>query len=131
MTRRLADFGTLHMQSNHTLSLLLATMHREIKSIFQLNWTNKIKKMQIPSKSPEWWLMSAAQNKVRLFIIYPKAKSTHYSKSQIFVQKFNFDQTPTFSRVFHPNFFWQIFSWHQSCQQLKRPKPQHFHEFFT
>ena len=28
---------------------------------------------------------------------------THYSKSQIFVQKFNFDQSPTFSRVFHPN----------------------------
>ena len=30
---------------------------------------------------------------------------THYSKSQTFVQKFNFDKTPTFSRVFHPNFF--------------------------
>ena len=30
---------------------------------------------------------------------------THYSKSQIFVQKFNIDKTPTFSRVFHPNFF--------------------------
>ena len=29
----------------------------------------------------------------------------HYSKSQIFVQKFNFDKTPTFSRVFHPLFF--------------------------
>ena len=30
---------------------------------------------------------------------------THYSKSQIFVQKFNFDKTPTFLRVFHPKFF--------------------------
>ena len=30
---------------------------------------------------------------------------SHYSKSQIFVQKFNFDKTQTFSRVFHPNFF--------------------------
>ena len=29
---------------------------------------------------------------------------THYSKSQNFVQKFNFDKPPTFSRVFHPNF---------------------------
>ena len=29
----------------------------------------------------------------------------HYSKSRIFVQKFNFDKTPTFSRVFHSNFF--------------------------
>ena len=49
---------------------------------------------------------------------------SHYSKSQIFVQ--------TFSRVFHPTFFfWQCFSWNQSRQQLKSPKPQHFHEFFT
>ena len=56
---------------------------------------------------------------------------THYSKSQIFVQKFNFDKTPTFSRVFPPNFFWQFFSWNQSCRQLKSSKPQHFHEFFT
>ena len=84
---------------------------------------------------------------------------THYSKSPIFIQKFNFDKTPTFSRVFHPNFFWtiflvksklstvkksktktfsrvfhpnffwQFFSWNQSCQQLKSPKPKHFHEF--
>ena len=61
--------------------------------------------------------------------IYPS--HTHYSKSQIFVQKFNFDKTPTFSQVFHPNFFWQFFSWNQSCQQLKSPKSQHFHEFFT
>ena len=29
------------------------------------------------------------------------------------------------------NFFWQFFSWNQSCQQLKSSKPQHFHEFFT
>ena len=35
----------------------------------------------------------------------------HYSKSQIFFQKFNFDKTPTFSRLFHPKFFWQFFSW--------------------
>mgnify|MGYP006975451374 CR=1 FL=1 len=58
-------------------------------------------------------------------------KYLHYSKIQIFVQKFNFDKTPTFLRVFHQNFFWQFFSWNQSCQQLKSPKPQHFHEFFT
>ena len=52
---------------------------------------------------------------------------THYSKSSFFVQKFNFHKTPTFFTQF---FFW-IFSWNQSCQQLKSPKPQHFHEFFT
>ena len=33
----------------------------------------------------------------------------HYSKSQFFVQKFNFDKTSTFSRVFHPNFFFDNF----------------------
>ena len=44
---------------------------------------------------------------------------THYSKSQIFVQKFNFDKTL------------QFFSGNQSCQQLKCANPQHFHEFFT
>ena len=39
-------------------------------------------------------------------------------------------KTPTFSRVFHQNFFWRFFSWNQSCQQLKSAKPQHFREFF-
>ena len=34
---------------------------------------------------------------------------THYSKSQIFVQKFNFDKTPTFSRVFHPIYLFFFF----------------------
>ena len=32
---------------------------------------------------------------------------------------------------FSNKFFWQFFSWNQSCQQLKIPNPQHFHEFFT
>ena len=40
-------------------------------------------------------------------------------------------KNPTFSRVFHPNFFWQFFLWNQSCQLLKSSKPKHFHEFFT
>ena len=56
---------------------------------------------------------------------------SHYSKSQIFVQKFNFDKASTFSRVFTQFFFRQFFSWNQSCQQLKSPKPQQLHEFFT
>ena len=34
-----------------------------------------------------------------------KSQTTHYSKSQIFVQKFNFDKAQTFSRIFHPIFF--------------------------
>ena len=49
---------------------------------------------------------------------------THYSKTQIFVQKFNFDKTPNIFTSFSPKFFfWQFFSWNQSCQQLKSPKP--------
>ena len=46
-------------------------------------------------------------------------RASHYSKSQIFVQKFNFDKTL------------QFFSGNKRCQQLKCANPQHFHEFFT
>ena len=62
---------------------------------------------------------------LQVLLILQRLVSTHCSKSSFFVQKFNFDKTPTFS----PNFFCQFFSWNQSCQQLKSPKPQHFHEF--
>ena len=48
-----------------------------------------------------------------------------YSKSQIFVQN------PNIFTSFSPKFFGKFFSWNQSCQQLKSPKPQHFHVFFT
>ena len=44
--------------------------------------------------------------------------NTHYSKSQIFVQKFNFDKALHF------------FSGNQKCQQLKCANPQHFHPIF-
>ena len=37
--------------------------------------------------------------------INSKGCQSHYSKNQIFVQKFNFDKTPTCSRVFHHKFF--------------------------
>ena len=52
-------------------------------------------------------------------IFFSLSSSSHYSKSQIFVQKFNFDKTL------------QFFSGNQSCQQLKSSKLKHFHEFFT
>ena len=60
----------------------------------------------------------------RFFYSFLLLGNAHYSKSQFFVQKFNFDKTPTFSRIFHPIFFRQFFSWNQSCQQLKCPKQQ-------
>ena len=59
--------------------------------------------------------------KLFLTILLVKSKLSTAKKSR----------TKIFSRVFHPKFFWQFFSWNQSCQQLKSPKPQHFHEFFT
>ena len=48
-----------------------------------------------------------------------------------FCPKIQFWQNPNIFTSFSPNFFWQFFSWNQSCQQLKSQKPQHFHEFFT
>ena len=49
-----------------------------------------------------------ARGEVKLFLLKIKINyfdHTMYSKSQIFVQKFNFDKTPTFSRVFHQKKF--------------------------
>ena len=47
------------------------------------------------------------------------------------VRKVKFLSKDSILTSFSPNFFWLFFSWNQSCQQLKSPKPQHFHEFFT
>ena len=38
-------------------------------------------------------------------------------------------QIPNIFTSFSPKFFLTIFSWNQSCQQLKSPNPQYFHEF--
>ena len=54
----------------------------------------------------------------------------HYSKSQIFVQKFNFDKTPTFSRVFHPNFFLTIFLVKSKLSTAKKSKTTTFSRVF-
>ena len=54
----------------------------------------------------------------------------HYSKSQIFVQKFNFDRTPTFSRVFHPNFFLTIFLVKSKLSTAKKYKTTTFSRVF-
>ena len=55
---------------------------------------------------------------------------TLFEKSN-FCPKIQFWQNANIFTSFLPNFFWHFFSWNQSCQQLKSPKPQHFHEFFT
>ena len=56
--------------------------------------------------------------------------SLHYSKSQIFVQKFNFDKTPTFSRVFHPEFFLPIFLVKSKLSTAKKSKTTTFSRVF-
>ena len=68
----------------------------------------------------------------------------HYSKSQIFVQRFNFDKTiqfsreikvvnnpPTFSRVFHPKFFLTIFLVKSKLSTAKKSKTAAFSWVFT
>ena len=75
-------------------------------------------------KSQEWnksWNLVKLNEQQKHTIL----KVKFLSKNSILTKK------PTFSRVFHPNFFWQFFSWNQSCHQLRSLKPQHFHEFFT
>ena len=52
-------------------------------------------------------------------------------KNSNFCPKNQFWPNPNIFTTFSPKFVWQFFSWNQSCQQLKSPKPQRFHEFFT
>ena len=63
--------------------------------------------------------------------VIKKNSSTHYSKSQIFVQKFNFDKTPTFSRVFLPKFFLTIFLVKSKLSTAKKSKTTTFSRVFT
>ena len=54
---------------------------------------------------------------------------TPFEKSNL-VQKFNFDKTPTFSRVFHPNFFGTIFLVKSKLSTAKKPKTTTFSRVF-
>ena len=56
--------------------------------------------------------------------------TTLFEKSN-FCPKIQFWQNHNIFTSLSPNFFGQFFSWNQSCQQLKSPKPQHFQDFFT
>ena len=74
-------------------------------------------------KVQEFGIGSRRQKLGRSKTLHP----TLFEKSN-FCPKIQFWQNPN---IFNPIFFWHFFSWNQSCQQLKSPKPQHFHEFFT
>ena len=74
--------------------------------------------------------LSVNKNKIEVFIQYSIA---HYSKSQIFVQKFNFDKI--FTR-FSPKFFLTIFLVKSKLSTAKKSKTttfltKIFREFFT
>ena len=64
-----------------------------------------------------------------LLTITQKKYFSHYSKSQIFVQKFNFDKTQTFSRVFHPIFL-TIFLVKSKLSTAKKSKTTTFSRVF-
>ena len=56
--------------------------------------------------------------------------SAYYSKSQIFVQKFNFDKTKTFSRDFHPKKKSTIFFVKSKLSTAKKSKTTTFSRVF-
>ena len=77
-----------------------------------------------PEKNEKWKIPLCSLQQLRdLF------DSAHTIRKVKFLTKYSIWQSPTFIRVFHQIIFWQFFSWNQSCQQLKSPKPMHFHEF--
>ena len=55
---------------------------------------------------------------------------THYSKSQIFVQKFNFDKTAIFSKSFSSKIFLTIFLVKSKLSTAKKPKTTTFSRVF-
>ena len=94
-TDHLSSFPTngKQMQENVNMSINKVKVEQEAVSMLK----------KIGPKSP--FTNENCMSATKISLSFNLVKRTHYSKSQIFVQKFNFDKTPTFSRVFHPNFF--------------------------
>ena len=104
----------------------------------------KSKLLDIVLRLPPLFLMDQVwkkEKKLFYVILHTNRKVKFLSKNSILTKLCNFlgksklsttkkCKSPRFSRVFHPNFFWQFFSWNQSCQQLKSQKLQYFHEFW-
>ena len=57
-------------------------------------------------------------------------KHSHYSKSQIFVQKFNFDKTPTHFHGFSPQIFLTIFLVKSKLSTAKKSETTTFSRVF-
>ena len=73
------------------------------------------------------------KNNPIFFLSYEKSAGLnlqHYSKSQILVQKFNFDKTPTLFTSFSPNFFLTIFLVKSKLSTAKKSKTTTFSRVF-
>ena len=73
----------------------------------------------------------ACEEDTRIFKLWKLLSYATLFERSNFCPKIQFWQKPNIFTSFSPTFFGQFFSWNQSCQELKSPKPQHFHEFFT
>ena len=87
-------------------------------------------------RSSSWWrLRGLGRTFSMLLIWHHRLWPTHLRIPWILEKKKKVADTLFEKSNFCPKIqFWQnftIFSWNQSCQQLKSANPQHFHEFFT
>ena len=115
----LSDFLTQFLRKNFLLCIDESSLK---KSDRQVNERLPKKGIKKENENFRWTVV--------YLLIHSSLVVAHYSKSQIFVQKFNFYKSPNIFTSFSPNFFWQFFSWNQRCQQLKKPKTTTFSRVF-
>ena len=95
-------------------------MYRRYNTLcFLVNWSTLIEEEAGSGPSTVTLAAAVLLSNMSLNTAFLVLTVTHYWKSQIFVQKFNFDKTSLF------------FSGNQSCQQLKSACSQHFNEIFA
>ena len=81
-----------------------------VVTLFWTQWITMMMMIEIENHYPfsNFLLLFKSMISTRLISKLPNystcfsSHTNHYSKSQIFVQKLNFDKAPTFSQVFHP-----------------------------
>ena len=112
-----------------TISWSQECFHKKLLHLhLQVNWSRPSKASPISGKTR--FFSKKSWNRWNPWYKPDSGLITLFEKSN-FCPKIQFWQNPNIFTSFSPKFFWQFFSWNQSCQQLKSPKPQHFHEFYT
>ena len=113
--------------SSNSLLPPLPLWHGNMAEVIRLNAASKRDR----KTNPSFWKCEKAKRSEEFYFWAARAIWKTLAQSN-FCPKIQFWQNPNIFTSFSPNFFfWQFFSWNQSCQQLKSPKPQHFHEFLT